>query len=374
VTGDLVARIVWLCRTLRERGLLVTTSHAGDAVRALQAGALRSREHAYLALRCVLASRPEEFPIFDEAFWRAFASPGDEARRPHGAAAARRRSPEPRGPVHPSLSRWLQQGEEDSGDETEEVPGASDRSALVRKDFASFAAGDLEEVERIAARLARRLAARPGRRWAPARRGARVDLRRTLRRSLSTGAEPLDLRFRRRKPRKTRIVALCDVSGSMDLYSRLLLQFLYALHGSVARVESFAFSTSLLRITDSLRERPFSTALRGLSERVHDWSGGTRIGACLSAFNSEWGRLVDRRTVVVILSDGWDTGDPLELAAQLETLAARSRRLVWLNPLLGSPGYEPLTRGMKAALPHVGVFASAHDLASLRALEKHLLA
>jgi uncharacterized protein with von Willebrand factor type A (vWA) domain len=129
-----------------------------------------------------------------------------------------------------------------------------------------------------------------------------------------------------------------------------------------------------LRITDSLRERPFSTALRGLSERVHDWSGGTRIGACLSAFNSEWGRLVDRRTVVVILSDGWDTGDPLELAAQLETLAARSRRLVWLNPLLGSPGYEPLTRGMQAALPHVGVFASAHDLASLRALEKHLLA
>jgi uncharacterized protein with von Willebrand factor type A (vWA) domain len=160
----------------------------------------------------------------------------------------------------------------------------------------------------------------------------------------------------------------------MDLYSRLLLQFLYALHGSVARVESFAFSTSLLRITDSLRERPFSSALRGLSERVHDWSGGTRIGACLSAFNAEWGKLVDRRTVVVILSDGWDTGDPLELAAALETLAARSRRLVWLNPLLGSPGYEPLTRGMQTALPHVGVFASAHDLASLRALEKHLLA
>src|SRR5207253_10825172 len=205
--------------------------------------------------------------------------------------------------------------------------------AVVQKDFSTFGADELADVQRLASRIARRLAARPSRRWASDRRGRRIDLRRTMRRAL---AEPLDLRFRRRRPRKTRIVALCDVSGSMDLYSRFLLQFLYALHGSVAKVESFAFSTSLLRITDSMRERPFSSALRGLSERVHDWSGGTRIGACLSTFNAEWGKLVDRRTVVVILSDGWDTGDPLELATALETLAARSRRLVWLNPLLGS--------------------------------------
>jgi uncharacterized protein with von Willebrand factor type A (vWA) domain len=374
VTEDLVSRVVWLCRALRARGLAVTTSHATDAIRALRAGAVLSRDHAYLALRCVLVSRPEDFATFDELFWIAFTPKGREDRTADAASAARRSPREPRGPAHPSLSRWLQQGEEASGDETEEVPGASDHSSLVRKDFASFAEGDLDEIERIAARLARRLAARPGRRWKPARRGARVDLRRTLRRSLSTGAEPLDLRFRRRKPRRTRIVALCDVSGSMDLYSRLLLQFLYALHGSVARVESFAFSTSLLRITDSLRERPFSIALRGLSERVHDWSGGTRIGACLSTFNAEWGKLVDRRTVVVILSDGWDTGDPAELAAQLELLKSRSRRLVWLNPLLGSPGYQPIARGMEAALPHVSVFASAHDLSSLRSLEKHLLA
>src|SRR5438270_10935716 len=166
-------------------------------------------------------------------------------------------------------------------------------AAGVEKDFSAFGSGELEEIQRIAARIARRLAARPSRRWKSASRGPRLDLRRTMRRSLSNSAEPLDLRFRRRKPRKTRIVALCDVSGSMDLYSRLLLQFLYALHGSVARVESFAFSTSLLRITDSLRERPFSTALRGLSDRVHDWSGGTRIGACMSTFNAEWGKLVD---------------------------------------------------------------------------------
>ena len=183
-----------------------------------------------------------------------------------------------------------------------------------------------------------------------------------------------EFRFRERRTRKTRIVALCDVSGSMDLYSRFLLQFLYALQGSFARVESFVFSTELRRITEALRERPYATALRGLRDSVHDWSGGTRIGACLSTFESEWGRLVDRRTVVIVLSDGWDTGDPEELGRVLEALRMRSRRLIWLNPLLGSPGYEPLTQGMQAALPHLSVFASAHNLDSLRALERHLLA
>jgi uncharacterized protein with von Willebrand factor type A (vWA) domain len=159
----------------------------------------------------------------------------------------------------------------------------------------------------------------------------------------------------------------------MDLYSRLLLQFLYALQGSVARVESFVFATELRRITSLLSERPYASALRGLGAQVTDWSGGTRIGACLSAFNRDWARLVDRRTVVVILSDGWDTGDPAQLGEELEMLKKRCRRLIWLNPLLGSEDYEPLTQGMQAALPHLSAFAPAHNLASLHALERLLL-
>jgi uncharacterized protein with von Willebrand factor type A (vWA) domain len=201
-----------------------------------------------------------------------------------------------------------------------------------------------------------------------------VDLRRTLRRSMQSGGEPIELWRRDRKPRKTRIVALCDVSGSMDLYSRFLLQFLYALQGSVARVESFVFSTSLRRTTEALREHSFGHALKALSAEAHDWSGGTRIGECLATFNADFERLLDGRTVFVILSDGWDTGDPALLSEAMETIRGRCRRLIWLNPLLGSPGYEPLTEGMLAALPHVSVFASAHNLASLRALERHLLA
>ena len=374
MSADLVERTVELCRELRSRGMTVTSAHAIDAVRALRCGSLASRERTYLALRCVLVARPEEQEIFDEVFSAAFARAPEPAD--HRGPVRVRRRPAPQSEGSPALSSWSCEDEEgDSGeDEPEEVPAASDRPALAQKDFSTFGAEELEEIQRLARRLARRLAARPSRRWKSGRRGPRIDLRRTIRRSLSNAAEPLELRFRRRKPRKTRIVAICDVSGSMDLYSRFLLQFLYALQGSVARVESFVFSTELRRVTDLLRQPDYAQALRGLAAEVHDWSGGTRIGECLSTFNRDWLRLVDRRTVVVVLSDGWDTGDPALLGAEMEVLRRRSRRLVWLNPLLGSPDYEPLTQGMQAALPHVSVFAPAHNLLALRALERHLLA
>jgi uncharacterized protein len=368
--GDLVARTVAFCRALREQGFPLGVEHSRDAVRALASGTLESREAARLALRCVLVSRPEDLRLFDELFDDFFSA--ESAERPKGPSP---KFPFPEAPRNdkeePSLARWLRQGEENPDDDNpEQSPMASDMPALARKDFRDFTDEELSLIEQIAARIARKLAARPSRRWKAGRRGARVDLRRTMR----SHPDLTELRFRERRTRKTRIVALCDVSGSMDLYSRFLLQFLYALQGSFARVESFVFSTELRRITESLRERPYASALRGLRNLVPDWSGGTRIGASLSTFESEWGRLVDRRTVVIVLSDGWDTGDPAELSRALEAIRMRSRRLIWLNPLLGSPGYEPLTQGMQAALPHLSVFASAHNLESLRALERHLLA
>ena len=368
MTG-LMERTVDLCRALRERGSTVTTAHAIDAVRAMQSVGLGERERVREALRCVLASRPEEFALIDELFEQLFAPEPPPGSRGAGRVA-RRTEAKREGASMPSLTNWGAAAGDD--DEPEPVKGASDQRGRGEKDFASFGADELEEIERIARRIARRLAARPSRRWKAARSGARVDLRRSLRRAPALGGELVDLRFRRRKLRKTRIVALCDVSGSMDLYSRLLLQFLYALQGSTARVESFVFSTELRRVTEALRGGDYAQALRALSAEVHDWSGGTRIGACVAAFNDEWGDLVDSRTVVVILSDGWDTGEPAVLSEQLESLRLRSRRLVWLNPLLGSPGYEPLTVGMQAALPHLSVFAPAHNLASLRALGRYL--
>jgi hypothetical protein len=376
---DLVEKVVRFCRGLRERGLNVTTGHANEAVRALSAVGLRDAQTVHLALRCVLCQRPEEFETFDQLFQTLFdlPFPSDQPEGPAPRTSTELRRPPKREEAQPSLTAWSRNGaqepEAEDGEPPEEVPGASSEAAAAQKDFSRFGADELEEIERMAARLARKLAARPSRRWKAARKGPKVDLRRSIRRSISLGAELATLVRRRKKPRKTRIVALCDVSGSMDLYSRFLLQFLYALQGSVARVESFVFSTRLARVTEALRQRPFGAALRGLSASVDDWSGGTRIGECLATFARDFDRLLDKRTVLLILSDGWDTGEPALLSEVLESLRRQCRRLIWLNPLLGDPGYEPVTVGMQAALPHLSVFAPAHNLASLRALERHLL-
>jgi hypothetical protein len=194
-----------------------------------------------------------------------------------------------------------------------------------------------------------------------------------LRRSLTTGGELMELSFRRRKPRKTRLVVISDVSGSMDIYSRILLQFVYGLQNSFARVETFVFSTSLERITPHLKRKDYRQALELLSRNVRGWSGGTLIGASLAAFNNAWLKLIDKRTIIIIMSDGWETGEPAELTAALAELQRRAGRLIWLNPLLGSATYQPLVRGMQAALPFIDVFAPLHNLASLRALEQHLI-
>jgi uncharacterized protein with von Willebrand factor type A (vWA) domain len=371
VTGDLVARTITLCRALRERGVLATSGHAIDAVRALAAVEVETRLRVKLALRCVLTARPEEFEIFEQLFDEIFEMP-KKSELPESQSTVRRKSPPQAQAGAPQLSQFGGEAEVEPDDEPEEVPGASDQKTSSEKDFSSFSSSELEEIGRVAKKLARRLAAKPSRRWKAARRGPRIDLRATVRRSLASG-DVIELKRRKRRPRKTRIVALCDVSGSMDLYSQFLLQFLFALQGTVARVESFVFATGLKRVSEILQQPDYRGALRGLSAEVTDFSGGTRIGESLAQFNRDFSRFVDRRTVVVILSDGWDTGEAEVLGEAMESLRFRSRKVIWLNPLLGSPGYEPLTQGMQAALPHVSVFAPVHNLAALRALERHLL-
>jgi uncharacterized protein with von Willebrand factor type A (vWA) domain len=253
------------------------------------------------------------------------------------------------------------------------VPSESDRDSAGVRDFSSFQDDELADITRIARRIARRLARRPSRRWRSTfLQGARLDMRRTVRRSLATGGEPAELIFRERKPRKTKLVVLCDVSGSMDVYGRFLVQFLYALQNSFASVETFVFSTRLSRISGELALGSFGEALARLADEERGWSGGTRIGASLAEFNARWLRTVDRRTIVIILSDGWDTGEPEILDDAMRQIQARAGKVIWLNPLLGNPSYQPLTRGMQAALPHVDIFAPAHNLDSLERLGRLL--
>ena len=380
VPRDLMTATLRFGQMLRGAGLGVTVSELMDAVRALELVDLMDRGEVYLALRTVLTARVEEAPAFDrcfEAFWRFHAEEGqgleglvsatqmakpDDEPLPEPVSAAQQKQ------ARVALEAWEESGA-DEGDPLE-VPGVSDRDVLMEQDFSTFPAEDLDEVARLTVLIARRLARRVSRRRRPTRRAGALDFRRTMRANMMK-SEIIELRRRERRRRKVRLVLLCDVSGSMDLYSRFLLQFLYALQNVFGRVETFTFATRLTRVTEYLKGRSYRLALRRLGE-VRDFSGGTRIGESLQEFNRSWRHLVDRHTIVLVLSDGWDTGDPEVLASEMLTLKRLAGRVIWLNPLLGNPSYEPLTRGMAAALPLVDHFAAAHNLASLRDLAGHL--
>ena len=375
-SGDLIDAVVMLCRDLRDRGVSVTPSESIDAARTLGHVDLGDRDDVRLALRTVLVSRREDFEAFDAAFDAAWRLPGGMAApipMPHLRADVRRppnQPPKKNAPV--SLQNWMIPNDGTSADDPIKVRAASDRESLGERDFSVYSADDADEFRRLARQIARRLALRKGRRWKVAHRGERFDLRRTVRASLRTGGDAIQIVRRTRKLRRTRLVALCDVSGSMELYARFLLQFLHALQNTFARVETFAFATRLSQITGHLRGLQYRESLIGLGRDVRDWSGGTRIGASVREFVDRHAELIDRRTIVLIMSDGWDVGDPQLLADAMRDLARRAGRVIWLNPLMGAPDYTPDTRGMQAALPHVDVMAPGHNIESLRAVARYL--
>ena len=371
--------VVSFVALLRHNSLPITPLQTLDAVRALDHLDLGDRDELRRGLRAVFVTRPEELPIFErcfEAFWRTRTDADAVAEALAGPAVPEADGQEPaiesQGARRErlALEGWGEEGQEEDTGEPLGVPAASELEAIAARDFSTFSADQLDELLRLTVQIARRLARRVSRRRRPVRRRGLVDLRRTLRANLTRG-EIIELRYRQRKRRKVRLVLLCDVSGSMDLYSRFLLQFLFALQHVFARVETFTFSVRLTRVTDVLRARSYREVLRRLQD-VRDWSGGTKIGESLTEFNRYWSHLVDRRTIVIILSDGWDTGDPDVLATELLRIKRRAGRVIWLNPLLGNPSYEPLTRGMAAALPLVDHFAAAHNLAALRDLADRL--
>jgi uncharacterized protein with von Willebrand factor type A (vWA) domain len=268
----------------------------------------------------------------------------------------------------------LDSGDRSSGEhEGKLVSGGSSQQRLKRVDFSEASLADMADLEQLSLRLLRQMSVRLSRRMKIEAQGDRVDLRRSIRRSIAHGGDPITLAYKDRKPQKRRLVIFLDISGSMNLYSLFLLRFAYALQKHFKRVNTFLFSTSVVEVSDLLRVRKLSEALNGLSQRAQEWSGGTRIGGSLREFNRRAGRKVlSRNTFFIILSDGWDTGAPEVLASELRSTRSRVQKLLWLNPLLGLKEYQPITRGMSAALPYVDVFAPAHNLESLLGLEKYL--
>jgi hypothetical protein len=351
---------------MREAGARVGVGEVLAGHRALAAVDPADREDAYHALRAVLCSSRRDLAVFDAAWAATFPQPEPEVDEALAAAMESARAALPRTAVPAEAPAVAPAGDEDPVP----VPAAYSEEELLRtKDFAEYTAAERAAARALLERLARRGPRRASRRTTPTRRRRdEHDLRATVRASLRHGGELVERRFRDTALRQRPIVRVVDVSGSMAPYARMLLQYTQAAVAARRRVEAYAFGTRLTRITRELHGRDPDRALRRATERVVDLGGGTRIGAALSELNRTHGRRLGRGSVVVVLSDGWDQGDPEELAAEMERLARSAHRLVWLNPLAASPAYEPLTRGMQAALPHTDHLLPGNSIASLEAL------
>ena len=361
--SGVLERLAALGGALRERGVRVGTGELAVAARALARVDAADREEARLALRPALCSRREDLAAFDAAFDAVF-----------GAGEATGGPP----PLPPGLEELLPTVPAGSapppagapGEEPEVRPAAWSELELLReRDAAQLTEAELAAVHRLLARLARRGPTRRSRRLRPTHRPARrLDLQRTVRASLRHGGEPLRRRWRAAGEAPRPIVLVVDVSGSMAPYAGLLLRYAQALVTARPRVEAFALGTRLTRVTRELRSKDVEAALARATRAAVDLGGGTRLGDGVGELNRRHGRRIGRGAVVVVLSDGWDRGDPERLGAEMARLARTAHRVVWLNPLKARPGYEPLARGMAAALPHVDVFLEGHSLGSLEAL------
>jgi uncharacterized protein with von Willebrand factor type A (vWA) domain len=351
--GSVLENLIDFGAVLRAHGLPVHTGRLIDVAQALQQIDVSSRDEVFHTCRTLLIHRHEDFPVFARVFSEFF----DERRR------LRRRAEE------------LERAKADGTEAVAAIPIIrtwSDTDAIATKDFAALTPDELALASAMIAQLTWRPGQRRTRRWIRGR-GARIDLRRALARSLRTGGEIVDLPRKQRRIKPRPIVLLCDVSGSMERYSRTLLHFAYTLARNTRRVEAFLFATRLTRVTMELRAPRADAAIAAAAHSVQDWSGGTRIGAALRTFHQRWGRRsLHGGPVVLLISDGWDRGEPQVLRDEIARLQRSCHRLIWLNPLIGSLDFAPLTRGLQAALPFVDDFLPVRTLRDVRDLAVHL--
>lgn len=377
VQREMSWQILAFCRLLKRLDLDVTLNRVIDAFRSLEFIDVSNREDFYLALRANLVCRQDDLAVFDRAFNLFWRRPPDEDEDAleccDSSSGAGLRGDGDSDPLDQKIVQlfvedWLAEGDpEESEDET--VPGYSSEEILATKDFSAFSDDELKQIRTLIEQLAPKIATRLSRRTKSDARGREFDPRRTLRANIRYGGDIVELPRRKRKITKSKLVLLCDVSGSMDCYSRFLIQFIYALQNQLKGVETFVFSTRLSRVTKMLRTRDIYEALDRISGSVLDWSGGTSIGSCLHAFNAAYGSTVlTNKSVVVVVSDGWDRGDCELLTDEMRRLRTTCHKVIWLNPLAGSPNYQPICSGMKAALPYVDYFLPAHNLNSLMGL------
>jgi uncharacterized protein len=375
----LTQRLVGFVRLLRDNGFALGLREAEDAVRAAEGAGLAHPEPLRWGLRALLCSCERDWRRFDELFDAYWLRRGVRRVVVSGGAAGGARARRSGLSIDPRFA--LPDRVERAGDLADALSegragGASAVESLAQVDLRHI--DDPDEIERLhalAGRLAARMRHRLSRRETARRRGRRLDFRRVIHRSVQTGGTPIRLAFRRRRDKPVRLVAILDVSGSMGPYSTFFLRFLKSILDRFREADAFVFHTRLVHIGPALAERSTERAIERLALMAQGWSGGTRIGDSLATFNRTYAAgVLNRRSIVVIVSDGYDTGPPEQLAAELAELGSRARRVVWLNPMLGWQGYQPVARGMAAALPYLDLFAPAHNLESLAALEPYFAA
>ena len=373
--GHFLNNLLLFGRLLRRLGLDVHTGRLLDTVRVLEDIGVYRRMDVRSALRTLMVHRREDLPVFDEAFavfWRQrknrmssldLRSMGEQRRYRRVEA----------GPPPPGGYAGDEASEGVEPDRIDLSRTFSAREVLRVKDFADFTPQEARHARQMLASLHWNPGVRRTRRKERGR-GPELDVRRTLQHSIKFGGEMLQLKSRRRKEKPRRLVVICDVSGSMESYTRMLLHFIHSLYaGLESKVEAFLFATRLTRISKQLGQRDIDQAVDGVAKAVPDWSGGTRIGTALKEFNFKWARrTLSRGAIVLIVSDGWDRGEPEVLSAEMHRLQRSCRRLIWLNPLAGREGYAALTRGMKAADPYIDDLLPVHNLAALIDLADHL--
>lgn len=381
IKNDILWQVLAFCRLLKRLGVNVAMNRVIDAVRSLTFIDLSNKQDFYYALRTNLISSHEEIPIFDAAFDLFWRKPDDPEETPDcceetpdaGAAGSGGTEQLEQRVMQVFIEEFADENEADDDAQEQAVASYSAQEVLATKDFSAFDDCDVRELRQLLARLAPKMATKLSRRTKAEVTGHEIDRRRALRANIKYGGRIIELPRRRRKITKTKLVLLCDVSGSMDCYSKFLIQFIYAFQSQIKGVETFVFSTRLTRITNLLHTRDIYDALSRLSQNVLDWSGGTAIGTSLREFNEGVGKsLLGSKTIVVIISDGWDRGDCDVLAAEMRRLRSRSYKIIWLNPLAGSPTYQPICSGMKSAMPYVDYFLPAHNLNALMILSKVL--
>ena len=374
-------------RELKRQGMTADLAAVLDFVRALDLVDIGEREEVRAAGAALFVRRRDEIEPYERAFerfWRG--RPGPLPEMPQ-LASDRQEDGAPQRPSRESLpedaaamttgmvrdTASLEDGEEAPEDTVPSETAWSAGERLRGRAFDRMSPSELREAERLIDRMVLRMPMRRTRRWKLHRRGTLLAPRQMMRRNLGTGGDPIAWLWRRRVERPRGVVLLCDISGSMERHARLLLRFCHALSRTDVPTEAFCFGTRLTRITPQLRYRNPDEALDRISAAVDDWSGGTRIGTAFHEFNQRWARRVLRSSgIVLVVSDGWDRGDPREVGEETARLRRSCHRLIWLNPLAGATGYKPLAAGMAAAWPHIDVFLPSHDLGSLELLAEAL--